>query len=95
MYHVFKIVRGERELLETFENAKDAAVYEDKARKNIRTGANSGGVFADVATYTTEELERIREAAARYETLTDEEKNDHIVVDGKKYIRKIYEGRKS
>jgi hypothetical protein len=45
----------------------------------------------DCYTISGAEMRKAEEAKEYWDTLTEEEKHDYIEVDGKKYIRKIYE----
>ena len=92
MYMVYKLFgNGTRELLESFEDAVQASKYADEKRHETRRGNNANGELADVVVISSEEEEQAERARIRWDALTEEEKHDVIVVDGKKYIRKIYE----
>lgn len=90
LYHVFKAYKGEAELINTFEDKMDAARFEDELRKVLRRIDPDGAVL-DCYTRSSEELERIRANAERWDQLTEEQKHEFIEVDGKTYVKAIWE----
>ena len=66
--------------------------YEDMARKKLRAiKGNENGEVADCWVWSDEELEATQAARDFWNTLTPEDKKDIIEIDGKQYIRKIWE----
>lgn len=47
--------------------------------------------IVDCYVLSEEDIEKIEKAKERYESLTETEKQDIIEVDGRKYIRALYE----
>ena len=90
LYHVLKANRGEAEIVYTTEDKMLAARFEDALRKELRKLDPDGAVL-DCYMRSEEELERWDAAAERWAKLTEAEKHDFIEVDGKKYIRAIWE----
>ena len=88
-------IKGKPFMAETalFSGTKEeCAEYGDMKRKEYaRQYGDQFGTFVDCYTRSDEETDRIERAKAIYDTLTDEQKNDIIEVDGRKYIRAIYE----
>lgn len=88
-------IKGKPFMAETalFRGTKEeCAEYEDMKRKEYaRQYGDQFRTFVDCYTRSDEETERIEKAKTIYDTLTDEQKNDIIEVDGRKYIRAIYE----
>lgn len=91
-------LRGMPEFVETVkfvtEDKRQAVRYEHELRKTYK----DRGI---VDCYTMSEKEReeaeeqARESKKIWESMTEEEKNDIIEVDGKRYFRKIYEKNKN
>ena len=87
--------KGNPKMVETalFSGTKEeCAEYEDIRRKEYMNqyGAEYG-TFVDCCTRSDEETEKVENARALFDPLTDEQKKDIIEVDGKRYIRAIYE----
>lgn len=86
-------VRGKPEMVETVkyvtENRLEAAKYESELRKTYKDR-----IIVDCFVRSEEELEKEKKFREIYDNLTDEQKKDFIEVDGRKYIRCLYELRK-
>lgn len=63
---------------------------EDSLRKECRR-VDPDGVEMDCYIISQAEAKKREEAKNRWDSLTEEDKKDIIEVDGRKYIRKIYE----
>ena len=85
MYHVILNTKGTEEAVYITESKEEAQTQCDSLNR-LTDGVEMGAYIR-----TSEELERIATAKDFYNSLTEEEKHDYIEVDGKKYIRKIYE----
>lgn len=86
---VFMATRDKTEVI--FEGAKEeAARFADSIRAELRK-MDPNGTETDVFLKSDEELEQERAAAARWDELTEEEKKDIIEVNGRRYVRKIWE----
>lgn len=91
MYNVY-LANGLDHMI-VFRGEKEEAFNQlESLRKECRR-VDPDGATMDCYIRSDEEEKKIEEANALYETLTEAEKKDYIVVDGKKYIRKIYEER--
>lgn len=88
-YAVILSTRGREEVI-FVGNKDDAVKMEGSLRKECRR-KDPDGTELDCYTISEKELEKREAAKNFYDMLTEEEKHDVIVVDGKKYIRKIYE----
>lgn len=66
------------------------ARYEDSLRKECRR-RDPDGVEIDCYTKSPSQMLRDQLAKNRWDELTEEEKHDFIEVDGRKYVRKIWE----
>lgn len=88
-YAVILSTRGVEEIhyIGTLERCR---IQEEWLRKACRE-KDPDGVEMDCYTISMAERSRIEEANAYWDALTEEEKQDYIEVDGKKYIRKIWE----
>ena len=89
MYNVFLANKLEKNLI--FRGTKEEAheVCENLRRECAKTDPQ--GIVSGAFVLSDEEIEKSRTAAQIWDTLTDEEKADKITVDGRTYIRKIYE----
>lgn len=89
---VFMATRDRNEVI--FEGeALAAAKFADEIRRELRK-MDPNGTETDVYLKSDEEIERERAAAARWDALTEEEKKDIIEVDGRRYVRKIWEANR-
>lgn len=87
-------LRGMPEFVETVkfvtEDKRQAVRYEHELRKTYKDRG-----IVDCYTMSEKEIEEAEEQAREskkiWESMTEEEKNDIIEVDGKRYFRKIYE----
>ena len=90
MYNVIEAIYENGKFIESVmlsTNDKAAAVeYENELRKKYKDRTT-----IDCFIKTDEEMEKTEKAKKRYDELTEEQKNDIIEVDGKKYIRALYE----
>lgn len=80
---------GHPEFMETviFSGTKDECIaHENEKRKQTKDTT-----VCDYWTISETEYNNQKNAANLFQTLTEEEKNDIITINGKKYIRKIYE----
>lgn len=66
---------------------EECLAFEDAHRKSY----NHDRTTCDCFTRSESELNQIEDNRRFYETLTADQKADFIVVDGKKYVRAIYE----
>ena len=72
------------------ERGSEQVVFISQDRKACRH-IDPEGVELDCFVRSAEEADRISEARAFYESLSYEDKHDFIVVDGRTYVRKIWE----
>ena len=89
MYNVFLSTRGNSEIVFRGEK-EEACKYADSLRRQCKT-TDPDGVEIDCYIKSDEEIEKEAEAKSFFDTLTEEDKKDFIEVNGRKYIRKIYE----
>lgn len=92
MYTVFESYKGERKAI-FFDNDKMACVrFEENQREEYRKKyGNDFFSIIDCYIRSDEELEKERKAAERWDRLTEEQKHETIEVDGKTYIKALYE----
>ena len=91
-YYVLLNTRGIQEIV--FEGTKEeCSRYEDSLRKEI-VKADPDKVEMDCFVMSAREIERMYEAKARWQRLTDEQKHEYIHTGGKKYIKAIYKANK-
>jgi hypothetical protein len=88
-YVVILSTRGTEEV-HFIGSLEDCRIQENLLRQACRE-KDPDGVEMDCYTISGAELRKAEEAKEYWDTLTEEEKHDYIEVDGKKYIRKIYE----
>ena len=82
--------RGTERVLGRFDTPQDAAAFADRQRSRLRE-IDADGTEMDVYIQTDEERRRIEMASRIWERLSEEEKHTCIDVDGKKYVKAIYE----
>lgn len=91
-YFVLLNTRGIQEIV--FEGTKEeCSRYEDSLRKEI-VKSDPDKVEMDCFVLSAWEIEKMNEAKTRWESLTDEQKQGYVYVDGRKYIRAIHEANK-
>lgn len=92
MYTVFESYKGERKAI-FFDNDKTVcARFEEAQREKYRKKyGNDFFSIIDCYTRSDEELEEERKIAERWDRLTEEQKHETIDVDGKTYIKALYE----
>lgn len=88
-YAVILSTRGDEEVI--FIGSKEEAVKRETSLRKECRKKDPDGAEMDCYTISEKELEKREAAKNFYDMLSDEEKSDIIEVDGKKYIRKIYE----
>lgn len=89
MYNVYLSTKGNTELV--FRGSrKEASKFEDNLRKECRA-TDPDGVEIDCYVKSDEQIQKETEAINFWNTLTEEDKKDIIEVNGRRYIRKIYE----
>ncbi len=88
-YNLIYSVRGREEVVFRGSCA-EASKAEDELRAVLRIN-DPEGVESDCYVRSDAQLQAIQRRKDLFDQLTDEEKHDYIVVDGKKYIRKIWE----
>lgn len=89
---VFYSCKGSEEIPVFFGTEEEAAKMEDELRKECRK-ADPDGSWQDVYTRSMAEIRKIEAAKAAFDQLTDEEKADIIEVNGRRYIRKVWEAK--
>ena len=89
MYNVYLSTRGVEELV--FRGPlEEASKYEDDLRKACRA-SDPDGAELDCYMQSDEDIQKEADAISFWDTLTEEDKKDIIVVEGREYIRKVYE----
>lgn len=91
MYNLYISLKGSKKLIARG-TKEEISKREDEVRAELRK-EDSEGALIDVYTMSDAEIEKLEKARNLWDTLTEEDKKDYIVVDGKKYIRKIYEAQ--
>lgn len=86
MHYVFEAFKDSEPEIIFKGTAMECAKFEEHFRKNIVDTS-----IHDVWTKSDEEIKKAQAAIDFFETLTEEDKKDLIEVDGRKYIRKVYE----
>lgn len=81
---------GLKKLVVFFYFLEEAVKREEALRKECRK-SDPNGVELDCFVWSDEQIEKAKDAAKRWDALTEEQKKDIIEVDGKKYIRALYE----
>ena len=89
-YSLILSERGSEQVVFISQDRKEITEKEDMLRKACRH-IDPEGVELDCFVRSAEEADRISEARAFYESLSYEDKHDFIVVDGRTYVRKIWE----
>ena len=91
MYALILNTRGTEEVVEVGE-LEYIRERENALRKECRKSDPDG---VEIDCYVMSELQARRNEQTKkfWETLTDEDKKDIIEIDGRKYIRKVYEMR--
>lgn len=89
MYYLFFVNRLNKEIVASG-TLEDMVAAENELRKECRK-IDPDGVEVDCFIRSDEELEDSRKAKERWDALTDEEKQTYIEVDGKKYVKALYE----
>lgn len=85
--------RGESQIVHTSTDLKELSKMEDSLRKACRR-FDPHGTELDcyiARSRSEEEVNKLRIMTALYNSLTDDEKHDYIAVDGRTYVRKIWE----
>lgn len=93
-YYVFEGrnigIKGKPEFVETVMFATDdkmeASKFEDELRKTYKDRT-----IVDCYVKSEEEIDRAKRAKERYEALSEEQKHEFITVDGRTYIKALYE----
>ena len=71
---------------------EDCIAFETEKRKEYRQAfGNDYAAVIDCYTISAEKLKQDEEAEEFWNSLTEEQKNEIIVVDGKKYVKALYE----
>lgn len=89
-YSLILSERGEEQVVFISSDLKEITEKEYILRKACRH-IDPEGAELDCFIRSAEEADRISKAHAFYNSLTAEEKSDFIVVDGRTYVRKIWE----
>lgn len=89
IYALILNTRGNEEVV-TVGTLDEMKKRETSLRKEIRK-SDPDGTEMDCYLISEDEAKRRDEAIDFYDNLSDADKTDYIIVDGKKYIRKIYE----
>ena len=90
IYYVFKLVRGERILHWSGEDREYAVHIENQLRQELRK-IDPRGETMDATLMSHDELHKEKAMAERWDRLSDEEKNTFIEVDGRKYVKALFE----
>lgn len=81
---------GNPEIIESImyvtDDKMEAARYEDSLRKTYKDRT-----IVDCWMRSGEEIEKAKRAKDLYNSLTEEQKHEYITVDGRKYIKTLYE----
>ena len=96
-YTVFEIFKGTRRTaLYSSDDRVDCCRYADDMRRLYRRkyGDDFFAVI-DCSVRSDEELENERKNKELWDSLTEKQKHEIIEVDGKKYVKAIYEARKA
>ena len=91
MYNLYISLKGSKKLIARG-TKEEISIKEDEIRAELRK-EDQDGALIDVYVMSDAEIEKLEKARNLWDTLTEEDKKDYIVVDGKKYIRKIYEAQ--
>lgn len=89
MYNLFLAIKNEKELV--FRGTLEEAVKREEALRKECRKSDPNGVELDCFVWSDEQIEKAKDTAKRWDALTEEQKKDIIEVDGKKYIRALYE----
>lgn len=89
MYNVFLSTRGIEELVFRGTLA-EASKYENNLRKECRR-IDPDGTEMDCYSMSDEDMEKAAKSIKVWDSLTEEQKQDIIEVDGHRYVRAIYE----
>jgi hypothetical protein len=73
-------------ILYSSEDIKDCAKFEDAQRKKYKDRT-----MVDCFVKSQSEIEKEKELRKRWNALTEEQKKETIEIDGKKYVKAIYE----
>lgn len=93
MYKVIVTHKGIETRVIDCKDVHQANKIEDATRRLLRI-ADPNGIENDCYSISEEEYLENKKAREVFNTLTDKEKQDIIEVDGKRFVRKIYEGLK-
>lgn len=93
MYTVFESFKGQERRALFFDNDKMACTrFEEEKREEYRRKyGNDFFSIIDCYTRSDEELEKERKTAERWDKLTEEQKQETIEINGKTYIKALYE----
>lgn len=89
-YLVIFSQRGRERVLGRFNTPHEAASFADRQRSWLReldTDETEMGVYIQ----TDEERRRLEQVSRVWERLSEEDKHTYIEVEGKKYVKAIYE----
>lgn len=90
MYNVYYADREGKHLVQRTDNLIAARETEDWIRSELRK-IDPELLEHNSFTISDEEIEETEAAKKRWDALSDEEKETFIIVDGKKYVKAIYE----
>ena len=93
MYTVFESYKGERRAI-FFDSDKMACARFEQREKYRKKYGNDFFSIIDCYTMSDEVLEKERKIAERWDRLTEEQKHETIEVDGKTYIKALYEANR-
>lgn len=89
MYALILSTRGNEEVID-IGSREEMSKREDSLRKECRK-VDPDGVEMDCYIISEAEAKKREDAKNRWDSLSEKDKKDIIEVDGRKYIRKIYE----
>ena len=92
MFYVYKSYKGQSTLYNTAETKAEAVKIEAELRKEL-LAIDPDGTVMGCYIRSEEELEAEKAAAARWDALTDEEKKETVIIDGKKYVKAMLRER--
>ena len=90
MYNVYFIDKFGKHLVQRTNDLMEARSTEEWIRNELKT-LDPDFVEHNAFTTNDEEEAAVEIAKARWDALTDEEKKTFIIVDGKKYVKAVYE----
>ena len=94
-YTVFEIFKGTRRIaLYSSDDKMDCCRYADDMRRQYRRKyGDDFFVIIDCSVRSEEDLENERKIKDFWDSLTEEQKHETIEVDGKRFVKAIYEAR--